>query len=228
MEVQFGSHKTGQDGRKIKAVLFDMDGVLIDAKEWHYDALNRALSLFGMEISRYDHLVTYDGLPTKKKLEMLSLERGLPRALHEFLNELKQIYTVELIHQRCRPVFRHQYALAALKKADFKIAVCSNSIRKTIELMMEKADLKQFLDLIVSNQDVSKPKPSPEIYQQAMAKFGVQPRECLVLEDNQHGIEAALASGAHLLKIDDCNEVCLDNIMNRIREIESEHMEFAR
>lgn len=51
---------------KIKAILFDMDGVLVDAKDWHYEALNQALSLFGMEISRYDHLVTYDGLPTKK------------------------------------------------------------------------------------------------------------------------------------------------------------------
>ena len=61
--------------RKIKAVIFDMDGVLIDAKEWHYEALNKALDLFGMEISRYDHLVTYDGLPTLMKLQMLSLER---------------------------------------------------------------------------------------------------------------------------------------------------------
>ena len=56
---------------EIKAIIFDMDGVLIEAKDWHYEALNRALSLFGMEISRYDHLVTYDGLPTTKKLEML-------------------------------------------------------------------------------------------------------------------------------------------------------------
>ena len=63
----------------IKAIIFDMDGVLIEAKDWHYEALNKALSLFGYEISRYDHLVTYDGLPTSKKLEMLSMERGLPR-----------------------------------------------------------------------------------------------------------------------------------------------------
>ena len=58
--------------KKIKAVLFDMDGVLIDAKDWHYEALNKALGLFGMEINRYDHLNTFDGLPTKVKLQMLS------------------------------------------------------------------------------------------------------------------------------------------------------------
>ena len=53
---------------KIKAIVFDMDGVLIDAKEWHYEALNRALGLFGYGISRYDHLSRYDGLPTRRKL----------------------------------------------------------------------------------------------------------------------------------------------------------------
>ena len=70
-----------------------MDGVLIDAKEWHYEALNKALALFGYQISRYEHLVTYDGLPTRKKLEMLSMEQGLPVQLHSFINEMKQLYT---------------------------------------------------------------------------------------------------------------------------------------
>ena len=79
---------------KIKAILFDMDGVLIEAKDWHYEALNNALQLFGMEISRYDHLITYDGLPTKKKLEMLTMERGLPVGLHHFINDMKQQYTM--------------------------------------------------------------------------------------------------------------------------------------
>ena len=65
-------------GNKIKAVLFDMDGVLIDAKDWHYEALNKALGLFGIEISRYDHLATFDGLPTKVKLQMLSKKYYLP------------------------------------------------------------------------------------------------------------------------------------------------------
>lgn len=97
---------------KIKAIIFDMDGVLIEAKDWHYEALNGALELFGMSISRYDHLVTYDGLPTKKKLEMLSLERGLPKGLHKFINDMKQQYTMEIVHAKCKPVFHHQYALS--------------------------------------------------------------------------------------------------------------------
>jgi beta-phosphoglucomutase len=98
----------------IKAVIFDMDGVLIEAKDWHYEALNKALRLFGMEISRYNHLVTYDGLPTRKKLEMLSKEQGLPIQLHEFINQMKQQYTMELIQSQCKPRFHHEYALSRL------------------------------------------------------------------------------------------------------------------
>ena len=61
----------------IKAVIFDMDGVLIDAKEWHYEALNNALKLFGYKISRHDHLVTFDGLPTRAKLQMMTEQEML-------------------------------------------------------------------------------------------------------------------------------------------------------
>ena len=97
---------------QIKAVLFDMDGVLIDAREWHYEALNRALALLGYEISRYEHLTTFDGLPTARKLQMLTVERGLPAELHAFINSLKQQYTLELVATSCKPVFHHEFALA--------------------------------------------------------------------------------------------------------------------
>ena len=137
----------------IKAILFDMDGVLIEAKDWHYEALNRSLSIFGMEINRYDHLVTYDGLPTKKKLEMLSLERNLPVALHSFINELKQEYTMDLVHAKCKPKFFHERALSKLKKEGYTLAVCSNSIRQTVDLMMEKAGLTKYFDFMLSNQE---------------------------------------------------------------------------
>ena len=203
----------------IKAVIFDMDGVLIDAKEWHYEALNRALGHFGYTISRYDHLVTYDGLPTRQKLEMLTLEQGLPKGLHSYLNNLKQIYTMELTHQHCRPQFNHEYALSMLKAEGYKLAVASNSIRMTIETMMHLARLEEYLDTITSNQDVKVGKPDPEIYLKTMEKLGLQPDECLIVEDNEHGIKAANASGGLLLVVKDPTDVTLDRIRRRIDEI---------
>ena len=206
--------------KRFKAILFDMDGVLIDAKDWHYEALNKALGLFGVEISRYDHLNTFDGLPTKVKLEMLSKRFYLPKELHAFVNELKQQYTIDIIHEKCHPMFHHEYALSKLHKDGFKIAVCSNSVRKTIELMMEKAKLAKYIDLILSNEEVKKSKPDPEIYNLAISTFGFKPEECLVVEDNPHGIQAGRASGANVLEVATVYDVNEDNIYRMIEECE--------
>lgn len=201
----------------IKAVIFDMDGVLIDAKEWHYEALNKALGLFGYEISRYDHLVTYDGLPTSKKLEMLTMEKGMPKKLHKFINNLKQQYTVDKIFTDCHPMFHHEYALSSLKAEGYHIAVASNSVRKTVELMMEKSNLLPYLDFFLSNQDVTKSKPDPEIYNTAIKRLGLQPKECLVVEDNKNGIQAAKAAGAHVMEVNTVYDVNYDNIQKYIK-----------
>lgn len=206
---------------KIKAIIFDMDGVLIDAKDWHYEALNKALRLFGLEISRYDHLVTFDGLPTKDKLKMLSLESNLPESLHSFINEMKQIYTMEIVYAKCKPTFYHQFALSNLKNEGYKLAVGSNSIQNTIQVMMEKSGLIEYLEFFLSNQDVSKGKPDPEMYDKAIQRLGLIPGECLIVEDNPNGLKAAYGSGAHVLKIDRIEDVNYFNIKNRIKEIES-------
>lgn len=196
-----------------------MDGVLIDAKDWHYEALNKALGLFGIEISRYDHLHTFDGLPTKVKLQMLGEQYYLPGQLHGFVNRLKQQYTAQMIHERCHPMFHHEYALSRLHQEGYKIAVCSNSIRSTIELMMDKAMLTAYLDLIVSNEDVRKAKPDPEMYQTAITKLGLKPEECIVVEDNPNGIAAGRASGAAVLEVATVYDVNYENIKGFINRM---------
>lgn len=200
----------------IKAILFDMDGVLIDAKDWHYEALNRALEIFGYKISRDAHLTTFDGLPTREKLKMLSVSRGLPLGLHEFLNALKQRYTNEMIHQLCRPQFNHQYALSKLKSEGYLMGVCSNSVRSSVETMMDLADLRKYLDVLFSNEDVAKGKPDPEMYVSAMNRLSVEPHETLILEDNENGIAAARASGAHLMVVKEPDDVTYYAIKNHL------------
>ena len=200
----------------IKAILFDMDGVLIEAKDWHFEALNKALGLFGMEISRYDHIVTYDGLPTKEKLNMLSVERGLPLSLHKFINDMKQIYTTDMVYALCKPKFHHEFALSKLKNEGYHIAVCSNSIANTIKIMMERASLEKYLDFYLSAQDVELPKPSPDIYLKAIERLGLKADECLIVEDNENGIKAAKASGAHVMEVGEIEEVNYLNIKKHI------------
>jgi beta-phosphoglucomutase len=201
---------------KIAAVIFDMDGVLIDAREWHYEALNRALRLFGYEISRYDHLHAYDGLPTRKKLEMLSRQHGLPVGLHDFVNDLKQRYTLEIVHACCKPVFTHEYALARLQEDGYRLGLASNSVRRTVETMMEYANLRPRFEVMLSNEDVARAKPDPEIYLKAAAALGVAPAGCLVLEDNFHGVQSARAAGAHVLEVADVHDVTYDAVRRAI------------
>lgn len=206
---------------KIKCVIFDMDGVLIDARDWHYEALNKALAIFGFQISRHDHLVTYDGLPTKKKLEILSSHSQLPNQLHGFINDLKQIFTMDITMTKCAPTFCHEYAISRLKSDGYRMAVCSNSIRDTMTSMLSKAALIDYFDFYLSNQDVGKSKPDPEIYLKAIERFGVLPSECLVLEDNANGIRAAKDAGAHVMQIDQVTDVNYANILKCIQKIEA-------
>lgn len=207
--------------KKIKAVLFDMDGVLIDAKDWHFEALNEALELFGTRISRYDHLDSFDGLPTKVKLQKLSLAENFPEELHVFVNELKQKFTMQHIYRKCSPTYSHQYAISSLKQKGYKIGVCSNSVRKTIDVMMELSALKPYLDGIWSAEDVRCGKPNPEIYTKAIEYFGLSPNEVVILEDNENGIRAAESSGGHCMVVKDVSEVNFENIFSFIYNIES-------
>jgi HAD superfamily hydrolase (TIGR01509 family) len=152
---------------------------------------------------------------------MLSLENNFPKGLHQFVNDMKQQFTMEIVTMKCKPVFQHQFALSKLRSEGYKIAVCSNSIRQTIEVMMDKAGLSQFLDFFISNQDVNFGKPNPEMYNLAIARLGMTPNECLIVEDNENGKKAAIASGAHLLAVNDTFDVDYYTISSRIKVIEN-------
>ncbi len=205
--------------RILRAIIFDMDGVLVDATEWHYEALNRALRIFGYEITREEHLHRYNGLPTRVKLEMLTKEKGLPQALHKFINNLKQVYTGEEIKKQCRPSIEKIKMLRMLKEQNYKIAVCSNAIRSSVEQMLKSSDLFTYCDFYLSNEDVKHPKPSPEIYVETINHFQLQPEECLIIEDSPRGIESAKASGAYVMEVKGYEEVTYKNVRNKIDAI---------
>ncbi len=205
---------------KIRAVLFDLDGVLVDATEWHYDALNRALGLFGYTISRYEHLTTYNGLPTRKKLEMLSVEKAFPRGLHSLANKIKQKYTREEILRNCTPVFEKEFMVHQLKREGYQLACCSNSIRESVELMLRGAGVIDLFEFIASNEDVKNPKPDPEMYLTAFERLKLKPEECVIVEDAGHGIVAAQRSGGHLCQVTGFGDVDYERVKSFIESVE--------
>jgi beta-phosphoglucomutase len=186
---------------KIKAILFDLDGVLVNMPEGHYEALNRALGYFGAKIEKTEHLNYFNGLPTRKKLEELEKQGRLPTGLREFINEIKQKYTKEIIPKYCVPDYLKIILLKHLKEKGFKLACCSNSIKETLHLMLKSAQILNFFDLIVGNDEISIPKPNPEIYFKTFEALNLKPEECIILEDSKYGIAAAKASGANVFEI---------------------------
>jgi len=194
----------------IKAILFDMDGVLIDARDWHYLALNEALAPFGFEISRGDHLARFNGLSTSVKLKILSEESGFPYGLHEIVNDVKQDRTLRLAGQLCFPNIGHQILLSRIKSKGIKIGVVTNSIRNSAEMLLSHAQIFQFLDALVTNQDVKYPKPDSEGYLLACQKLGVAPQEVIVVEDGEYGMEAARKAGCIVLQVGSPDDVCLE------------------
>ena len=199
-----------------KLIIFDLDGVLIEAKNIHYDALNRAL---GEEytINWDEHLSIYDGLKTNQKLEILTERKGLPKESYKKIWEDKQKYTLaELLN--IVESENLKICIQRLSDEGYKLAVCSNSIKKTVLIVLSKLGIIQNFDLILSNEDVINSKPHPEIYWKAMSKLGFIPEETLIIEDSPYGLLAASRSRADILRVNSPADVTYINIKNKINK----------
>ena len=203
---------------RIKAIVFDMDGVLIDARDWHYEALNDALSMFGIEIPYSEHLNKYDGLPTRSKLAMLTEEMGLPRVLYPLINSIKQERTHRIAAAKCFPQAQHLIMLAYLKRHGFKLGLATNSIRSTTLSMLKYAGIDSFFDVILTNEDVLEAKPNPGIYKLALSRLSVSGDETIVVEDNENGINAAVGAGCRVVCVANPDEVNIELLLPLIKE----------
>jgi HAD superfamily hydrolase (TIGR01509 family) len=201
----------------IKLIIFDLDGVLVEAKNIHFDALNKALGDYA--ISWNEHLSTYDGLKTFQKLDMLTKEKGLPVEEHQRIWEDKQKYTLQMLGE-LKPSESILAAISSLSKSGYKIACCSNSIRKTVVTVLAKLDIIEYFDLIISNEDVLNSKPHPEMYWTAMSKMKCLPEETLIVEDSPYGLLAAARSKSYILRVKNPQEVTIKNLYKKLNEIE--------
>jgi len=201
----------------IKLIIFDLDGVLVEAKSIHFNALNEALDSYA--ISWNEHLSTYDGLKTIQKLQMLSDQKGLPKEMHSDIWNKKQKLTVQKLKE-LKPNQTLQSVMNALVDDGYKIAVCSNSIRKTVLTVLSKLGIMEYMDLIISNEDVQNSKPHPEMYWRAISKMGCLPEETLIVEDSPYGLLAASRSKAYILRVKNPTEVTYTNIFKKLAEID--------
>ena len=201
----------------IKLIIFDLDGVLVDTKDIHFDALNKALGA-KYAIDMVEHLRIYDGLKTRQKLEMLSELKGLPVSMHDDVWQKKQRYTAQALSA----ITKNEtlvHIFSELRSDSYKIAVCSNSIQSTVDTVLKALGLYYYVDFVFSNEDVVNSKPHPEMYWRAMAHFGVYPRETVILEDSPYGLQAAYASGANIMRVNNSSDVTVDAVYNYIETL---------
>jgi HAD superfamily hydrolase (TIGR01509 family) len=203
---------------KIKLLIFDLDGVLVDSRKLHYEALNLALKSIDEKyvIGLEEHRCKYDGLPTNKKLQLLTTDKGLSSSLYEQVWKLKQEYTNKLLNDNITRDDRLINIFSILKKEGYMLYCASNSIWNTIKTILLKKEILSFIDYFISNEEVKKPKPSPEIYLSAITRSGFSAHETLIFEDSPVGLKAAKDSGAHVCHILDPDCLSVDKIFDNI------------
>jgi hypothetical protein len=200
-----------------KLVIFDLDGVLIDSRDVHYDALNSALIKINPKfvVTREEHLSKYDGLGTTMKLKMLTELKGLPVEYHDQVWKEKQRQTIDIL-QKLPENKTAISIIKQLKKDGWKIAVASNSIRETIITALNAIGVLGYIEYIVSNEDVKHHKPYPEMYWKCMTALNALPQNTVIVEDSHIGRQGAIASGGHLYGIKDADDLLKDKFFDMI------------
>ena len=177
----------------IRAIIFDIDGVLVSTKELHEISIISALNKYGYSITHEYHKKELDGLPTKIKLQKLNI----PMELHTSISNLKQELTFSQAENYIK--FRQDlFEMFNILSEKYYIGICSNAIRQFCELVVKIMKLKAHF--IISNEDAL-PKPNPDMYLKTMNHFNISDKETLICEDSFFGLESAFKSGANVLYV---------------------------
>ena len=201
-----------------KLIIFDLDGVLIDSREIHYESLNLSLERLDKKytISREEHLSLYDGLPTSQKLKILTEKRGLPVEKYEEIWRNKQDETLKIFSSLNIDSQLIAY-FQKIKKLGYHICVASNSIRNTVKIVLLKLGLLEYIDYYISNEDVIKNKPFPEMYWKCMTVCNCIPRHTVIFEDSHIGRQGAIDSGASLVAVENRDDLTEEKIDDAIK-----------
>lgn len=206
----------------VKAILFDLDGVLVNSRVLHYETFRDALLTVdpSRTLSWSEHEKEFDGLSTKLKVKKCIEKGWMTPAQGDVVFEKKQAFTLQRLPITIKPRESLRLMLITLNNQGFRLFCCSNSVRKTLDQTLKLLGIQEFFEATYSNEDVANPKPSPEIYQLAMKKSFLMPEWCLIVEDSKVGRQAAYASGAHVLEVEDAEDTNLELLRETLYVIE--------
>lgn len=195
----------------LKAVMFDLDGVLLNSCQWHHIALNQALLEETNDSLSFEDMAKYEGMLTKKKLDVLAEKGLIPIERLPVILARKNFYTHKLIEAFVSYDHTKSTLMKYIREKNMLLACVSNTNKNNINKCLNYLGISQFFHLIVSSQDIgaSKPDPAPYIYTAHQLK--VTKDECIIVEDSDIGIQAAIAFGSRVWKVKNANQVTLEN-----------------
>ncbi|NLN63821.1 MAG: HAD family phosphatase [Clostridiaceae bacterium] len=178
----------------IKAVIFDMDGVIIDSEPIHFKSDQLTLKHFGKDVSQ-DELIRYVGVSNAMMWTELKEKYQLAPSVEELMEKQSYFRDALTADEKLEPIPGIIELLDEIKRARVKIGLASSSVRSFIALVLNNLEINHYFDAVVSGEDVKRSKPQPDIFLKAAEKLQVSPDACLVIEDSQHGVKAAIQAG---------------------------------
>jgi beta-phosphoglucomutase len=194
----------------LRAIIFDFNGILVDDEPIHFDMFQKVLFEQGLSLTREEYYARYLGMDDRGCFQAAFRDRG--RALDEAtlaaLIQRKAVYYRNEIQQRLT-VFPGVKQLIPKLSASYPLAIASGALRSEIEMIMQTIGLIKYFQVIVSTEDITEGKPSPEIFTKALTLFNqhnadakpIRPAECLVIEDSKEGILGARRAGMKCLAV---------------------------
>ena len=182
-----------------KAVIFDMDGVLIDSEPAYLEMNKRLFSDFGIEMDEEDYKALV-GLPSIPMWTMLKKKYDLKNEVNDFLIiEKKRMHEILDSDIISKPVEGVTELLGTLREKNFKLSIASSSAKENVNFIISKLNLTGFFDFVISGEEVKNGKPSPDIFLAVCGKFKISPDKCYVIEDSANGIMAARTAGMNCI-----------------------------
>ncbi len=178
----------------LKAVIFDMDGVIIDSEPLHARAIMLALEPYGVKLTM-EYCYSFVGSTAKHLLEVVKETYSIAAPLKELMEANEQAKKVLLAKEGYPAIPYVRELMESLFAAGYQLAIASSSPMTDIENTVQRLELAPYLSQLVSGMQIAAPKPAPDIFLTAAKQLGVQPSECLVIEDSYNGLTAAKAAG---------------------------------
>lgn len=189
----------------LKAVIFDMDGVIIDSEPIYYKVCNSILKDFNAEMTKEEYY-SYIGKPAYEIWESLKKKYKLQRSVEELIEINREAYKKYLINS-CeeKPIEGTKELILDLYRNNLRLAVASSSSTEIINIVLNKFDIRQHFSVIVSGDDIREGKTSPHIFLHTAEKLGVKPGECIVIEDSCDGAASAKKAGMKCIALRNLN-----------------------